>query len=417
LNGIHVARPIPGADGSLFNVMFHGRDFQLSVVSACSGVNGMVGFLLVGTAFGAIVTGPRRRKAVWVLGGLLLLWVVNVGRLLLIFWAGHTFGEHFAIRVLHPFVGLVTFNVGIIIMLLLLKPFGLRIGPGGKERQAGSTSSDGTTHGPMAVPAIYSAISLVVILGVVLGITNSSMRSYDLVASATGEPKLASYLDYPGSPAAWQATFSQEIDTAKPYFGESSKWYRYTYTSSASTSDLHADLPITADVINTNDLFSFSAYGVEACYRFHGYRLRNVAQVNLGGGIAGQALSYSSKNHGDWSIVYWIWPVQTGKSTRYERVILYLLNTGSGPLRGPGVSGLRNLHGSLNPQDATQRRLIEVRGFLVAFAREVIKAQARVAPGSHLERPRPTSTARNPFRQGVRFVPRPEGPRATTSTP
>ena len=36
---------------------------------------------------------------------------------------------------------------------------------------------------------------------------------------------------------------------------------------------LHTDVPVVADVIDSPDLESFSAYGVEACYQFHGYAL------------------------------------------------------------------------------------------------------------------------------------------------
>jgi exosortase/archaeosortase family protein len=399
LHHVHVATQVPSSDGSLFNIVHHGRPFQLSVVSACAGVNGMVGFLLVGTAFGAVVTGPRLRKTLWLFGGLALLWFINLGRLLFIFWTGQEFGEHFAIKVLHPFVGLITFNIGVIIMLLLLKPVGLRIGLASKTGEPSTADRDkpadqinhSVVSRPLAVPAVYSAIALLAVVGVVVGVTNSNLRSYDLVASATGEPKLASYLAYPASPSGWSATFDTQFDWAKPYFGETSSWYRYSYTSNVGGGgDLQANLPITADVVNTSNLFSFSAYGVEACYRFHGYSLQDVAQVSLGGGITGQALSYNTKNHTDWSIVYWIWPIKNGNSTRYERVILYMLNTGGGSLRAPSVTGLTNLHGSLSPTDQAQRRLIAVRAFLVSFAREVIKGQASVAQGARLSRESPS---------------------------
>jgi exosortase/archaeosortase family protein len=399
---VHVATPLPSSDGSLFSIASHGHSFSLSVVSACSGVNGMVGFLLVGLAFGATVTGPRLRKALWLLGGLFVLWAINLCRLILIFWAGDTFGEHFAIKVLHPFVGLITFNVGVIIMLVLMKPVGLKIGrpsaPAVRARQADDAAA--LQPGPLAVPAVYSAVAIVVILGLILGATNSHLRSYDLVANTTGEPRLSSYLSYPASPVGWTPAFTAEYGWAKPYFGESSKWYRYTYTPGLGPSDLHSSLPVFADVVNTNNLSSFSAYGVEACYRFHGYSLRNVAQVNLGGGITGQTLSYSTKDHMDWSIVYWIWPVLNGQTTRYERVILYLLNTGDGSVSSPGVTGIRNLRGSLSVHDETQRRLIAVRSFLVNFARDTIRSQAKVTPGSQLATSTPNvqQTHLDPYR-------------------
>jgi exosortase/archaeosortase family protein len=401
---LNVAKAVPGGDGSIFQVVHHGRAFPLSVVSACSGVNGMVGFLLVGVAFGAVVTGPRLRKFAWLAVGLVLLWGINVARLLFIFWAGKQYGEHFAIQVLHPFIGLVTFDIGVVIMILLLKPAGLRIGrigEGTARKASELVERVSPPARPLAVPKVYSAIALVVVIGAILGINNTGLRTYDLVANAAGEPKLASYLSYPASPAGWlKAVFGYEFTFAKPFFGESSKWYRWNYVAADPPSpDLYSSMPVTADVINTSDLSSFSAYGVEACYRFHGYSLRDVAQVNLGGGIVGQALSYSTNRRQDWSLVYWVWPVhERGFKTRYERVIMYMQDTTTATVRAPGtVAGIKGLKGALSGRDATDRRLANNRAFLVAFAREVIKAQAAVPVGSslphRLPRPEPNTTA------------------------
>jgi exosortase/archaeosortase family protein len=386
---LRVAAPVPGGDGSIFRVTHAGRAFPLSVVSACSGVNGMVGFLLVGAAFGAVVTGPRVRKALWLLFGLALLWAINLGRLLFIFWAGKRYGEHFAIQVLHPIIGLVTFNIGIIIMIVLLKPAGLRLGTrrGGNVAAAPATPEPSSMPRPLAVPRVYAAIALVVVAGAVLGVNNGGLRVYDLVANAAGEPKLTSYLDYPSSPPGWQkAVFAYEFTFARPFFGESSKWYRWSYlTDPNGQSDLNSSVPVVADVVNTSDLSSFSAYGVEACYRFHGYSLRDVAEVSLGGGITGQALSYSTTRHDDWTLVFWIWPIKNTPKTRYERVILYMQDTAAANVQSPGdVGGIRSLKGALTGSDTTQRVLIRNRTFLVDFAREVIKAQANVPVGSNL---------------------------------
>lgn len=388
LHVVHIATQVRSGDGSLFTVVHQGRPFSLSVVSACSGVNGMVGFLLVGVAFGAAVTGPRLRKMVWLLIGLMLIWAFNVGRLLLIFWTGQQFGEHFAIKVLHPFVGLVTFNLGILVMLLFLRPFGLRLGLPGAPGLGADHQQLPSVARAVAVPTVYAAVALIAVVGLIVGITNTTLRSYDLVASATGEPKLASYLAYPASPAGWGASFLTEYTWAKPYFGENSTWYRYTYLRTLGSSDVQSTLPVTADVVNTNNLFSFSAYGVESCYRFHGYTLRNVGLVSLGGGITGQTLSYSTKT-ADWSVLYWVWPIKSGGSTRYERVILYMLDTANATIAAPGLTGLSNVQGSLNPKDETQRRLIAARAFLVAFGREIVKGQASVVQGSRLARPVP----------------------------
>ena len=236
-----VAKYIGGSDGSLFQIAHAGKPFELSVVSACSGVDGIVGFLLVGVAFGAIVRGPRVRKALWLSGGILLLWLINLARLTLVFWAGEHYGENFAINVLHPFIGLVTFNIGILLMVLALKPFGLSIGftsPPPAPVAAGSKPA------PLAVPRVYTALAILAVAAIVLGVNNSSLRQFDLVANAVGEPRLASYTLNPATPAGWSVTFDTQYSWAKPYFGGSSTWYRYIYTPMAGEAGAGAVLAL-----------------------------------------------------------------------------------------------------------------------------------------------------------------------------
>jgi hypothetical protein len=145
-------------------------------------------------------------------------------------------------------------------------------------------------------------------------------------------------------------------------------------------------------VIQTSNLRTFSAYGVEACYRFHGYALRDIASVSLSGGITGQALSYHNAKDGlDWTVVYWIWPVRTATSTRYERVTLFMLTTGQEILQAPrgGQDGVTSLAVEGVGSGSLTQRLANVRAFLVQFARSVIHGQASVAVGTRLPPWRP----------------------------
>ena len=90
-------------------------------------------------------------------------------------------------------------------------------------------------------------------------------------------------------------------------------------------------------------------------------------------------MSYTSQQFGSWSIVYWIVPVRmdTG-TTSYERVVLYVQNSGQGVV----VRGLRtgeslhNIGGTLNPSNQADRALINNRTFLVALANQLIYAQS-----------------------------------------
>ncbi len=403
-----LAKPAGTLDNTLFVVDHHGTNFALSVVSACSGVNGVVGFLLVGSAFAAIVRGPMVRKVLWLAGGMALLWLINLGRITFIFFAGKEWGESIAINVFHPFIGLVTFSLGVLAMILLIKPLGMHIrvgedqtvpvdvpkGPIPVPSLYGPPDSPARTKATLAVPKIYLALVVAVGAALVMGIANFGLRDYNLVAGVTGEAKLSAFVRYPIAPPGWTAQYSTSYEWAKPLFGDASIWNRYSLRATGP-GPLRTNVPVVADVIDTPDLSSFSAYGVENCYTFHGYALADVATVSLAGGITGQAMSYTSQQFGSWSIVYWIVPVKApeGSGTNYERVVLYVQNSGRGAVV-PGLtdgSAIHNLAGTLNPADRTDQALINNRAFLVAFAKRLIAAQSYQA--NHLNPVLATETA------------------------
>jgi exosortase/archaeosortase family protein len=386
----HLATPTLSSDNALFAVTHHGTTFSLSIVSACSGVNSTVGFLLVGSAFAAIVRGPIVRKVLWLTGGILLLWILNVGRITFIFFAGREWGESIALNVFHPFIGLVLFCVGLVVMLLLIKPLGMEIPMGVTSASIPpkATAPDTASFNSpaeaqkrkvtLAVPKVFLAVLAVMAAALVIGVSNVGLIEYNLVAGVAGEAKLAAYIQGPVAPAGWTAQYETTYAWAKPLFGDTSVWNRYIMRSEGGGS-LHTNATVVADVINTPDLSSFSAFGVEDCYTFHGYALADITQVSLVGGITGQAMSYTSQQFGSWSIVYWIVPVKmdTG-STSFERVVLYVQNSGQGVVVRGLTTGatLHNIGGSLNPSNEADRALINNRTFLVAFADQLIYAQS-----------------------------------------
>jgi hypothetical protein len=229
----------------------------------------------------------------------------------------------------------------------------------------------------VAVPKVYLALAVVLALATLVGFSNIELQSYNLVANVAGESKLVSYVDDPVTPVGWSSRYETTFSWAEPLFGEGSVWNRYELTPGTG-GDLHANTEVVADVIDTPELETFSAYGVEQCYQFHGYALANVAQVALGGGITGQTLAYTSQQYGSWSIVYWIVPVQRGTSTVYERVVLYVQNQHGiiAPATESEQSGIKTIAGPLGANNAQEEILLRNRDFLVAYARELIRVQA-----------------------------------------
>ncbi|HTX01901.1 MAG TPA: archaeosortase/exosortase family protein [Acidimicrobiales bacterium] len=447
---VGVATVVPGTGGSIFGVTHGHGQFQLSVVSACSGVNGVVGFVLVGVAFLLIVRGPRLRKWLWIVGGMLLCWCMNLARLTFIFWAGRVWGEHVAIDILHPFIGLVTFGLGVAVMMLLLRPIGLTIfdptalaapivrarrpaspsggayqngglaraaalsnggqGPNGFPLAAGAPGagawpasrptpirrSPTASRGPrvIAVPGVILAVLIVFAAAVVTGIDDYNLRVYNLVANSGGEPTLTALTGLDSrlaSPEGWSGSMVAQYTWATPFFGDNSTWYRYYYVSDPGAVP-YSNQPVTVDVINTTDLASFSAYGIPECYAFHGYQLRDISDVNLGGGVVGQTMSYSGTAAGSWSIVYWIVPVKNGTATHYERVVVYLDNLSAPQVRFPSnTPGATNVEGSLTSLGQEGTVLYRNREFLIAFANAFLRSQAHKS--SHLTSVSAGSTA------------------------
>ncbi len=401
---LHLATPTSSIDGTVFLIKHHGTGFVLSVVSACSGVNSVVGFLLIGSAFAAVVRGPIVRKMLWLLGGMLLLWIINLGRITFIFWAGKEWGEDVAINILHPFIGLATFSAGVAIMVMLITPLGMHIGiaeaPARQPRFRAPHPVPSLfdppprARRPVAVPKVYLAITIALVSALVLGASNLNLRSYDLVADVSGNAKLETYVRFPVVPTGWSVEHTLTFEWAKPLFGDDSIWYRYLMRASDGGS-LHTSDPVVADVIDTSDLSSSATYGVENCYTFHGYSLAGITKVSLVGGIDGEAMSYTSQHYGSWSIVYWIAPVKMGVETRYERVVLYVQNSGEGVVI-PGLTQpirTSNDVSTIAPTSVQDQGLVNNRTFLVAFAKQLINSQVHLADQLNADESKNSTTA------------------------
>ena len=224
----HLATPLVTSDNALFTVNHHGKTFDLSIVSACSGVNGVIGFLLVGSAFAAIVRGPIVRKVLWLAGGMILLFALNLGRITFIFFAGREWGESIALNVFHPFIGLVLFCVGVLVMLLLIRPLGMHISGGATTPPTsslptppnGTASVTSTSGSPpespkrkvtLAVPKVYLAVVAVVLAAVLIGVSDVELTTYNLVAGVAGEAKLAAFIQGPVAPPGWSATVRDHL--------------------------------------------------------------------------------------------------------------------------------------------------------------------------------------------------------------
>jgi exosortase len=373
LSVLPLAESVPGDNTSF--IIPHGQEgFRVQIASACSGANGLVGFLLLAGAVALVLRGGRWRKLAWLAVGSALMVVLNVARILLIIFVGRFAGETASIDVLHPGVGLITFNLGVLLMVLVAHRFGLQL------PQRNGPSRTATVL--RAVPTVRRSLLVLLPVALLAGVFDNGLTRYDPIASSVGTPRLAGFArsgtDLDGFEAEPVATFAN----GKRFFGEDSTWVRFSYRGYGTT-DLRSDVPVLADVINTSNLQSFSDFGLEACYQFHGYGMQDVRRVDLGSGVTGTVLRWQDPANGlKWTTLYWIWAVRQGAQIRYERVVLLLNEVDAAGLVAPEVTEDLTDSFAFRADEIVQGRAgseltereIAYRSFIVTFGRRVIGA-------------------------------------------
>lgn len=120
-----LAERIPGT--SLFHLPSQDATQTLDVAVSCSGINGAVAMLLVGLAVGAVTQGSWRRRIAWIVVGVAAQWVANLIRILVLFAITRWIGVDVAIDIVHPVIGLVFFNVVVLVMVGSLGRWGLEL--------------------------------------------------------------------------------------------------------------------------------------------------------------------------------------------------------------------------------------------------------------------------------------------------
>jgi exosortase/archaeosortase family protein len=312
-----LAAPVANSDGSLFRIGHGSAAFVVSVASPCSGVNGLVGFLLAGGAFLALVRGSRSRKLLWLAVGLAVTWTMNIGRLAILLYVGNRWGESAAIDVLHPYLGLLTFSLGVLLMIIVMPWFKISPAPA-----ATAVERETLRARRPAVARSLPALLTIAALAIPIGTLDAGMRRFSLVAGDLGAPRLTAFGSRPSPVAGWRVQLVDTYPWSRQYFGSSSTWRRYEYGGT----EAHDGQPgaVVVDAVETSDLSRFDTYNLDACYSFHRYNVHARGHAMLAGGIRAETVNFTHPQlHTEWNIVAWIWPVRSPSgTTRYERVVL-----------------------------------------------------------------------------------------------
>jgi exosortase len=361
---IQVAQPAPG-DDAVFYVGTGLQSFAVSIGSACAGVNSLVGFVIIGAALAYAVRGSAVRRLLWLGGGLTIIWLLNIVRIEAIFLVGAAFGQSAALDVLHPVAGLLVFNIGVVGMLVATGPMGLRF-----VEVAPSVGS--ALRAPRAVSRVRRPLVAVAGLAVALGVVNAGYARYEAMANDFGTATLKPFDIRQAAVSGWSSAYVAEFDQVRQYFGQSATWDRFLYSSTSSAS-VASSRPVYIDVINTDDAGSLAAYGLQACYQFHGFVIEATSAVDLGNGLTAQIIDYHNPKIGnDWSAIWWEWPYLQGSRTSYQRLVVFLAG-------GPSAtySGADN-----SLPIASSGRFAGTDQFLATLARMIVRTHVTQTAGA-----------------------------------
>lgn len=351
-----LATPVGGSEG-LFAIGSGDDSITVAIASACSGVNSVVGFGLAATGLSAVLHGRLGSRIAWLVVGLAVTWVLNVLRIETIFATGALVSPRVALTVLHPVAGLIVFNLGLVIMLLLAPRFGLHLtlGKPGPGRTPSRTEPQGR--------ATLVTVSVVAAAALLLATVNASYAGFRPLGGDQGLPTITGFQPARGWVPDWSSRRVADYQHGRQFFGEDSTWTRSVYTARPEA-EMKANVPVYVDVITTSDGSALAGYTVESCYSFHGYVVESSQRVELAGGLSGSLRSYTDpRSNTDWTILAWEWPIAVDSSVEYQRVVLLMPNGDEATFDGVTSASLPDAVGRF--QDA-ERLLAWLGGTMVA---------------------------------------------------
>ena len=317
----HIAATVSGSDGSRYIVTHHGKQVIVSIASACSGANSLIGFVVVGIAALWFVHGRLRRRLAWLLAGAALVWTFNVLRILAVLLAAHRLGAHVAFDLLHPVAGIVSLNLSFLIAVWALPLFGLR------RRRLDELEIVDTPLARAAAPQQQATprktglrIAVLLAASVLLALADSQLSRAAEGYDNAGRPALTAVVEHPTAGRGWSVQRAQKIDWAAQYYGRDSTWVRYRLRPEGAT-ERAGRFTTWVDAILSPNLGALDAYTLAHCYSFHGFHVEVSRRVDLGSDVIGQLFVYNTDD-ATWHVVAWQWPVIHSGHVDHERVVL-----------------------------------------------------------------------------------------------
>jgi exosortase len=334
-----IATTVPGSEGSRYLVAHGSSQFVVSVASACSGVNSLVGFAVVAVAALWFIRGTVLRRVAWLIFGGILVWALNVARILAVLLVARRLGQHAAFDILHPVAGIIALNLAFLIALSLLPRFRLRRRRHDDDDEIIDTPLARTASvAEQATPLrLVPRLVLLVAAATALALADSQLQGVASGFDGSGRPAVAAFADRPLVGRGWRIRPVQEIGWATPYYGPHSSWVRYRLRPQPRFAR-GGSFTVWADAILSPDLGALNAYTLAHCYSFHGFHVETAEHVDLGDGVVGELFVYRTST-ARWHALAWEWPVLRDGKVEHERIVLLASSAAQPALRPQANSG------------------------------------------------------------------------------
>lgn len=349
------------------------HNFELILAEACSGTATFMAFMLFAIASAAFVRGEMAPRLRWIATGVGLALAINVLRVILLMFTAVAASADLAVEVIHPALGVLLFGGLVVLMLMLVRPFGLEFDPGYRGGEA-AWISGGTGGGP----ALLVLTAVVVGVAAIVGVLDMRVQRYAFIDLGQGAPivnpaaKENVLVEVPG----WHQEHLAELSWTD-LFGRTARGDLISYQPAAGGP------AIVVQTILTEDKATLDRYPVEQCVLFHNDIVEDVRRVALPLGTTG-ALLRTTDGRLQTTALAWQFPVQVDGQVWHARVLL-LLDTEEPMVRvadGPEVRALAEALGaSLEPPppdaDVERQRAhvdLQVTALASAMIRQLVPA-------------------------------------------
>lgn len=300
-------------DGGAFTSrhLAEGDNFSIALTSVCSGSAVTMGFLLVGLFLVMLMRGPFSKRLRWLALGVVLAYVSNLVRVVALLVASAYVSFDFGFEVLHPILGLVLFGVVVLVMLALMRPYGLALTTG----EAGAHRSwEPVDGGGRSLQALQVATAAVAVL---TGVFVFQAQTFAFLGAGEGAPTIdvASERTILPTVEGWNLDHYERIGWTD-LFGESSRGDLFGYGWPSGPI-------VVAQVIIADDVESLERYSIEQCIIFHRSKVESREYVVLPHGMTG-VLVHDTYQGIPSAALYWQHPVRVDGEVRHVRIALLL---------------------------------------------------------------------------------------------